>query len=338
MSHRIPIFGRALLCAALLVVTSGRSQAKPPQQDASCGQRGHVTFDATTTLVDANGQPLARFSGGESAVTLVAPPAEGSELTKIETGTGRGSFRLAGFVKASELRLYTNAAVPIVSGHLWFGVGTRVVAAGSSEGKVRVEKLLTTPFNQRFSASADCTALGFASPTPPAFSLPNGARVFLMKGDALELFGSLPPTGAALFTLRRSAQVDSVRFYSREQRGGFVHVQYQGEVNVDAWARAEQLTPLPRGETIDPPQSSYTLSSPPQLQLPTPPRSVKSQRELPLRSAPRDSEPPLGVVEPDTEVFVMESAAGWAKVLPKSLHVLPYGERAFWVKTSDLGL
>ncbi|HYP87223.1 MAG TPA: hypothetical protein VEQ59_03705 [Polyangiaceae bacterium] len=324
MRHGSPIFGRALLCAALLATLSGRSQAEPPRATARCGQRGHVTFDATTTLVDADGHPLARFSGGESAVTFVAPPAEGSELAKIETGTGRGSFRLSGFVKASELRIYTTSNVPIVSGHVWFGVGTRVVVAGRSEGKVRLEKQLTTPFNQRFSATADCAALSFAPPTPPPFSPPGAARVFLMKGDALELFGSMPPTGAALLTLQRSPQVDGVRFYSSEQRGGFVHVQFQGEVSVDAWARAEQLTPLPRGETIDPPQSSFTFSSPPQLQLPTPPpRTVKSHRDLPLRSAPKDGEPPLGVVEQDTDVLVMETSAGWAKVLPKSLHVLP---------------
>jgi hypothetical protein len=35
---------------------------------------------------------------------------------------------------------------------------------------------------------------------------------------------------------------------------------------------------------------------------------------------------------------VMDTVAGWAKVLPKSLHVLPAGEQSFWVKSADLGL
>ena len=34
----------------------------------------------------------------------------------------------------------------------------------------------------------------------------------------------------------------------------------------------------------------------------------------------------------------MDTIAGWAKVLPKSLHVLPAGELSFWVKSADLGL
>jgi hypothetical protein len=338
MSHRIPNFGWALLCATLAAVVSGHGEARPPEPAPSCGQRGRVIFEANSTLSDSSGHPIARFSGGESALTLLAPPSEGRDVAKIETGTGRGSFRLQGFVKASELRIYTAQAVPIVNGHVWFAPGTRVIAAGSTAAKVRVEKSVTTSFNQLFSTAADCSALTFAPPPPPAFAVPGSSRVFLMKGATLELYGSVPPTGAALLTLQRAPQLESVRFYSNEQRGGFVHVQYRGDVNIDAWAKAEELTPLPRGETIDTPPASYTLSSPPQLQLPEPPRVVKTSRELPLRNVAKESEPAIGVIEVDTEVFVMDTVASWSKVLPKSLHVLPFGEQSFWVKTADLGL
>jgi hypothetical protein len=44
----------------------------------------------------------------------------------------------------------------------------------------------------------------------------------------------------------------------------------------------------------------------------------------------------VGVVEAETELYVMDVIAAWAKVLPKSLHVLPAGDLAFWVKTADL--
>ncbi len=337
MRHHVLDRGRAVACAALLAVSSGRSEAKPPEPAPSCGQRGHVVFDATTTLTDAAGHAIARFSGGESAVTFIAPPVEGSDLSKIETGTGRGSFRLQGFVKASELRLYTNANVPVVSGHVWLAAGTRVSAVGSSAGKVRVDKQLTRPFLQRFSGSLECSGLTFNPPAPPAFSLPGAARMFVMKGAELELYASLPPVGAPLFTLVRAPDIEGVSFFSTEQRGGFVHVQYRGEVNIDAWAKAEQLTPLPRGETFEVPQSRYSLTSPPKLDLPAPPPTVKAKRELPIRSVAKESEAPIGVIEIDTEVFVLETVAGWAKVLPKSLHVLPHGDRSFWVKSADLG-
>lgn len=336
MRHSVAAFGWALLAAALSAVGSAPVQARPPQQAPSCGQRGRVIFDASSTLMDDHGHPLARFSGGESAVTLLSPPVEGSDSAKIETGTGRGSFRLRGFVKATELRLYTNQTVPIVSGHVWLAAGTRVTAAGFSAGKVRVDKTLSTPFDQTFSATTECSALTFSPPKPAGGSAPASARVFVMKGGELELFGAVPPTGPSLLTLRRAQTVEEVRFFSREQRGGFVHVQYQGDVNVDAWARAADLTPLPRGETIAVPAASYTLSSPPQLQIAQQPRSVKTTRELALRAVPQDGAAPIGVIEPDTDVLVMDTLGGWAKVLPKSLHVLPFGEQSFWVKSADL--
>ena len=207
-----------------------------------------------------------------------------------------------------------------------------------SLGKVRIEKQLTTPFNQRFSALTECSALTFTPPSSPGFSMPGSARVFLMKESLLELYGNVPPTGSPLITLQRAAAVDNVRFFSTEQRGGFVHVQYQGEVNIDGWAKASDLTPLPRGETSDVPPSSYSMSTPPELQLPQPPRTVKTTREIPLRLAAKDAEAPIGVIEAETEVYVMDTVAGWANVLPKSLHVLPAGEQPFWVKSADLGL
>ena len=338
MRHAFPIFGSALLCAALASALTAGSGATPPSPAPSCGQRGRVVFDKDTTLSDLAGRKIARFSGGESAVTFVSPPADGSDMARIETGTGHGSFRLRGLVKAPELRLYAGTTIPIAAGHVWLATGTRVTAAGSSGGRVRIEKQLTTPFDQRFSAVADCSALGFTQNVAPNLVLPDWARVFLLKEAQLELFDSVPPTGAPLLTLKRAESVDHVRFFSTEQRGGFVRIQYQGEVSIDAWAKASDLTPLPRGETSDVPSGGYTLSSPAQLQLSQVPRVVRSSRELPLRLSAKEADAPIGVIEPDTDVYVMDTVAAWAKVLPKSLHVLPVGEQSFWVKSADLGL
>jgi hypothetical protein len=137
-------------------------------------------------------------------------------------------------------------------------------------------------------------------------------------------------------TLRRSPLVDNVRFFSTEQRGGYVHVQYHDEIAIDAWAKASDLIPLPRGETADVPSSSYIVNSPPELQLSPLPRVVKVSRDIPLRIVAKDAEAPIGVVETDTEIYVMDVIAGWTKVLPKSLHVLPADDLAFWVKSADL--
>ena len=64
---------------------------------------------------------------------------------------------------------------------------------------------------------------------------------------------------------------------------------------------------------------------------------MKTTRELPLRLSAKEADAAIGVIEPDTEVYVMDTVGSWAKVLPKSLHVLPIGEQSFWVKSADLG-
>lgn len=337
MRQALLVVAPLVLCAALSLV-AGTTSAKPPAATPSCGQRGRVVFDKDTVLVDASGRTLARFSGGESAVTFVAPPDDGSDLLRIETGTGRGSFRIPGFVKAKELRLYAAQPLPVVSGHVWLAAGTRVQVSGSSAGKVLVEKELSPPFEQRVAAIVDCSALGFTPGADAAPAQPGAARVFLLKEARLDLFGAVPPTSAPSFTLVRSPAVASARFFSREQRGGFVHVTYEGELSIDAWARASDLQPLPRGETAEVPRSSYLLSAAPRLQLAELPRVVKATRELALRLAPRDAEQAIGVIEPDAEAYVMDVIGIWAKVLPKSLHVLPDGEQAFWAKSKELGL
>lgn len=334
------LFGATILgLLSLLGSSPTPSQAKPPDAAPHCGQRGRVVFDKDTIVTDASGRRLARFSGGESAVTFIAPPSGNGDLARIQTGTGRGSFRVDGFVKAAELPIYAGVNLPIVSGRLWLGAGTRVTAAGVSGGKVRIDKQLTRPFKQRFTTTAECSSLTFTPPAPTPAAMPGNARVYLMKVPGLDLYDDVPPTGEPFATLQRSQLDDNVPFYSTEARGGFVHIQYRGELNVDAWARASELQALPRGETSDTaPTSFMLLSSPPQLALSQLPRSVKTTRELPLRISAREADPPIGIIEADTELYLMDTVAGWVKVLPKSLHVLPVDELAFWVKASELGL
>jgi hypothetical protein len=340
--HPLAFCCALLALAAWAGVFAADTQAKPPEPVASCGQRGSVVFDKDTVLLDATGRTVARFSGGESAVTLLSPPADGSDQALIETGTGRGSFRLRGSVKASELRTFSNVSIPIVPSHVWIRPGVRVVAAGMSAGltagKVKIEKKMGAPFDQLFKTLADCNDLTFSPPSAAGFSAPGNARVFLMKVSQLDLYDQPGPQGRIVFTLQRSALTDSIRFFSTEQRGGFVHIEYGGEVGIDAWAKAAELQALPRGETSDVLPSSITLSAPPRLQLEQTPRIVQTKREAPLRVAARDAEAPVGVIEPDTEVYVMNEVAGWANVLPKSLHVLPAGNLSFWAKSADLGL
>ncbi|HEY6078633.1 MAG TPA: hypothetical protein VIW29_07510 [Polyangiaceae bacterium] len=333
---RAPQLVFAVLMVAGLVAGASSTTLAQTLAAPTCGQQGRVRFDESAVLLDAAGRKLARFSGGESAVTLLAPPAPGSEVLRIQTGTGRGSIRIEGYLKAGDLRLFTTSDVPTLSNHIWISSGTRVALVGSSEAQVKIEKRLTSPLQQVFSATVPCGALTFSPSAAEPPSVPDSARTFLMKVQQLALYAG-PAEPKPLTLLKRSPSVDSVSFHSTEQRAGFVHLTYYGEVRIDAWAKAHELVPLPRGDFAETWSGGYTLSTPPQLQLQKEPRSVRTSRDVALRLAANQAEKPVGVVEPDTDLYVMGTAPGWANVLPKSLHVLP-AEGSFWVRASDLGL
>jgi len=342
--------GPPLLLGALVggSALSTPAHAKPSGVvGVACALQGRTFFDKDTTLSDDSGRKLARFSGSESPVLLLEAPKDESSLARIQTGTGQGSFRIAGLIKPSELRVLTRSSLPVVAGHVWIGAGQRVALAGVAGGKLKVDKQVTSPFNQRFSALAECGALAFSSlerpgqpllTTAPGSSAPSNARVYLMRVPLLNLYASGSSGGSPVTTLQRSPLADSVRFFGTQQRGGFVHIQYHGEVLIDGWARSADLVALPKGEVSDIAPTAYTLSSAPELQLPNTPRVVKVSREVPLRLAAKDNEPAIGIIEPSTEVYVMDVMAGWAAVLPKSLHILPAAELQFWAKAADLGL
>jgi hypothetical protein len=139
-------------------------------------------------------------------------------------------------------------------------------------------------------------------------------------------------------SLMRSPYTDAVLFFSSERKGDWVHLEYHGEIIIDAWAKAAELTMLPRGETMDQLARSTLQRSSPQMSFQGTPKVVTSKKEVPLRLAAKDAEPTIGVIEPDTQTLVLDQVAGWANVMPKSLHVVPPDNAQFWVKSSDLGL
>ena len=200
-------FASTLVLSALLASVPALTQGKPPQPAPSCGQRGRVLFDKDTTLIDANGRKLARFSGGESAVTLLAATDRRQRL-----GSDRDGYRPR-FVSIERFREGERA--PHLHQRRSAGCERSRVARRwharhgrrlERLGKVRVDKQVSTPFNQRFSATTECSTLTFTPPTPPAFSMPGSARVFLMKVALLDLYDDMPPTGAPVTTLQRSPQ------------------------------------------------------------------------------------------------------------------------------------
>jgi hypothetical protein len=68
------------------------------------------------------------------------------------------------------------------------------------------------------------------------------------------------------------------------------------------------------------------------------PRVVRAVREVPFRARAVETEPPIGVIEPEAEAFVLDVVAGWVSVMPKALQVVPRPDGQFWVRAEELGM
>src|SRR5262249_51956588 len=93
-----------------------------------------------------------------------------------------------------------------------------------------------------------CDAVSLSPKVPPGWTPPGGARGYVVKRAKIDLFtGS---RGDLVTTLSHAADA-KILFWGGDTADGFVHVEYDGDLAVDAWARLQDLAPLAPGETMD---------------------------------------------------------------------------------------
>jgi hypothetical protein len=241
-----------------------------------------------------------------------------------------------GFIETAALPLFTAQKLPITAGHLWIGKDRQVRVVGSSADKLKVERTASSPLRQTHSTWTTCANLKITAGTPPGWSPGGFARGYVQRRDALEIFTG--PRGSSLGMLQKAPGADAVLFFSTEQTSEWVHLEYQADIVVDAWARSAELTALPPGETMDQLVNMPPQRGTPRLALPGNPRVVRALRDVALRASARDTAPVIGVIEPDAEAFVIDIMAGWVSVMPKALDVVPPEGGLFWVRKSELAL
>jgi hypothetical protein len=331
---------RSSVCGLLLGLTVlgwGRevcaqgAAAGPP-----CTLRGVSQLPTNTPIYASDGKAIARFSGSDSPLSAGAPDARGWAV--VETGTGSGSFRIKGQIEANKIPVFTAQSLPVVAGHVWIGAHRRVTLIGAAPGRLKVQKVLSFPLAQTVSAWGPCSAFSLTAGTPPGWSYAGDARGYILKQGTLDLFDNAGPNNLLVHTLFKAPEADGVLFYSTEQRGGWVHVEHQGEIMVNAWAKLPELKALPAGETMDQLAQPTTTRNPARIAVQGEPRTVRTWREVPLRAAAKDNDAIIGVIETGTDTYVLDVMAGWASVMPKSLNVMPVENGGFWVKASDLGV
>jgi len=333
-------FGVALLAVALTRFPEGRALAQPgpPQAPTNqCTLRGTNVFAGVAPIVNEQGEPLARFSGAPTPLIATDFPGDALGKVRVETGSSAGSFRIRGFMPAAQLPLFTVANASVVAGHVWIAAGRAVTLVGAAAGRLRIEKKLATPIAQTFSASVACNNLSLEPPSVNGYAAPNGARGYELKRETLDLFAA-PGADTPVSTIHRATYAEGVLFFGNEQRSGFVHLEYHGEVVLDGWAKLSAVTQLPLGEIVDQAAPAVAAPSAPHLLLPGQPRLVRPTKEIPIRRTAKETEPTIGVIEPGAETYVLDQVAGWASVVPKTMNVLPVDGAQFWVKSADLGL
>jgi hypothetical protein len=306
-----------------------------------CVVQGTARIAANVLIYDKaqGGEPFARFTGGETPLVSSEFPARaGSGRLRVQTGTGSGSFRIDGYTDATKLPVYTKLLVPVVPRHVWIGRNQPVVVVSASGGQLKVKKVVARPMSQSFSGSAACDSFTLERRTPTGWNVPGDARGYVVKKESIDLYDRGQAEARVVVTLHRATDSEGILLWSNERAGGWVHVEYHGEVVINAWARARDLQALPPGERMDELAAPATKKGAPRLALQTTPRVVTTTREVPIRVKAGESNPVIGRIEINTETYVLDVVAGWASVLPKSLTIAPHVDYQFWVKSSDLGL
>jgi hypothetical protein len=323
--------GGAVLGALLAARSVGEARADAP---GSCVLRGSTAPPKGTELWDgaAGGKALVRFTGAPLALKVTEWPADGGGRARVMTSVGEG-VRLEGWVAASALAVFTTQDVAVVPSHVWITAGHKVRALGASGAGLSIERVVSGSAGQVVRASAACDALALASSGRRPFEVPGGARGYTMKEPSLELFAE--PGGASVFTLRMAEGAGEL-FWSTEARSGFVRLASRGDLSIEAWARARDLTALKKGELLDqaaPPETAFAAVS---LALDPLPRVARATHDVPIRAHRDEHERPIGVLEAGAEFYVMDTVPPYTSVLPKHLGFMPGDDVALWVSTSDI--
>jgi hypothetical protein len=307
-----------------------------PAELVGCDLRGNakVPSDVVIYLTAQGRTPVARFTGAPSALWLTRVPT-GSSRLGIQTGTGTGSFRLRGYINAAEAPVVAKRRLEIAKGHLWIAEGQPVRVLEPGKEQFRVEKRLTDPIDQSFEARATCGQLELGAGRPSPSRVPGSALSYVLEQPSIELYDDWHADRKLLTSLHRSPRGPGLLLYSTQRAAEWVRVLYFDGVEVDAWAPSADLVALPPGEIADaspaaPVESNQTLK------LAAWKREVRTLTEVSIRLEAREPAPVVGVIEPGTDAVVVNEVAGWSSVMPRSVHVAPYDDGVFWVRTSEL--
>ncbi len=317
-----------------------RAADDPQGSGAECVVKGKGVVEKGVQIYSErkDGTAIAGFATQEIQLEVSDLPADPTAgRAKVKTGKGGGSVRVEGWLDATKVPLTARADVAVAPGHVWIGRGERLKLTGASPGKLSVETT-NTATGQKLKGKASCGAdVAIGEVVTADVQIPSGAQKWVLRGRSLDLYDEV--NGTSVFTLEVPAAETGILLYSTEQKSGWVHVLHQGAIVVDAWARSADLKAFPRGEMLDALASTSMVSiSPAKLKVDGATKEVTITKDVPIRLSTADAAKPIGVLEDGGTVIVVDTIAGWSRVFPKNLELIPPDGKDFWAKAEDLGL
>ena len=314
--------------------------AEPEGSGADCVVRGHGVVDKTVSIFSdrTGGTAVATFATQDVALDLFDFPSAPSGRARVRTGKGSASLRIEGFLEASKVPISARNDLPIAPDHVWIGKGQVVHLEGASKGVLAVGMTLAAT-QQKLHAKATCSALAIGNVLGDDLGPPPTAKKWLLKNASLDLYGDASGSASTIFTIEVPYAESGMLLYSSDSLGIYQHVRHWGPIVIDAWAKSSELKPLPKGEMLDELAGPNAITvNPAKLQVQGAVKEVASPKDLPVRLAANDAAKSIGTLESGATVIVLDTVAGWSRIYPKGLELLPPDGKDFWVKSSDLGV
>ena len=199
-----------------------------------CGQRGKVVFDKDTILSDGAGASSRASAAASQRSRCVAPPArrQGRSAHR-DRHRPRLLSRCQATSRPASCAFSPRATRARRDGHVWIACRHARDRGGRQRRQGARRKAGRDAVQPALRALAECSALTLTPPTPPGFSMPGAARVFLMKVAAARSVRR----GAA----HRFADHDAASLARGRQRALLQH----------RAARRLRAHPVPRRRVID---------------------------------------------------------------------------------------
>jgi hypothetical protein len=321
-------------------VPNARAADDPPAgAGTECVVKGKGVVDKGVQIFSErkDGTAIAGFATQEIQLEVSDFPADPTAgRAKVRTGKGSGSVRVDGWLDPLKVPLAARADVAVAPGHVWIGRGEHLKLKSTSPGKLQVEATIVAT-GQKLKGKASCGEVAVGDVKTEEVTIPAGAQKWVLRRTSLDLYDEA--NGSSVFTLEIPAAETGILLYSTETKSGWIHVLHQGSIVIDAWAKAADLKAFPRGEMLDALATTNMVSiAPAKLKVDGTTKEVKVQKDVSLRLTTADAAKPIGVIEEGAEVIVVDSIAGWSRVFPKNLELIPPDGKDFWAKSDDLGI